>query len=58
MYYGQWEGVHRMTIGGPRLKRLGTAALAIVFLISGQIPSYGQSPDDSARFECISIIAV
>ena len=23
MYYGQWEGVHRMTIGGPRLKKVG-----------------------------------
>ena len=37
MYYGQWEGVHRMPIGGPRLKRLGTAELiGINFII--QIP--------------------
>ena len=23
MYYGQWEGVHRMTIGDPGLKKVG-----------------------------------
>ena len=23
MYYGQWKGVYRMTIGGPRLKKVG-----------------------------------
>ena len=29
MYYGQWEGVRRMTIGGPRLKKVGNRWIKI-----------------------------
>ena len=42
MYYGQWEGVHRMPIGGPRLKKVGNRCIKVMeqhFIIEIHIPN-------------------